>query len=74
MSEHKCLYNCVRVLNNGIDILLLRYDQERFLCIKGLMAEICARESQCQRCVCVFVCVCGFYQAAAFDLKYCLTK
>ncbi len=39
----ECLYNCVRVLNNGIDVLLLSYDQEHFLCIKGLIAEMCAR-------------------------------
>lgn len=45
---YKCLYNCVRVLNNGIDILLLSYDQERFVCIKGLIAETWARECQCR--------------------------
>lgn len=45
LSEY--LYNCVRVLNNGIDILLLSYDEEHFLYIKGLIAEMCATKSQC---------------------------
>lgn len=49
------MYNCVRVLNNGIDILLFNYDQKHFLCINRLalwfISVVCTAEGQSPRCL-----------------------
>ena len=36
-----CVYNCVRVLNNGIDILLSSYDQDDFFCALRADGDVC---------------------------------